>query len=129
MKIIKITAQEPAADELKRCTSPILHPRFQPNIRFRFRKLTADDGFLNLPFLKKIAGCGYVVQARANYQQRRYGKVWDMVLSNVKEDFFLQKYSFFKSIVGHWIVFVKIFLLLWSQIFYFYFFWLYSPTP
>jgi hypothetical protein len=75
MKIIKITAQEPAADELKRCTSPILHPRFQPNIRFRFRKLTADDGFLNLPFLKKIAGYGYEVQVRESDRQSEHGKV------------------------------------------------------
>jgi hypothetical protein len=59
-----------------------LHFRFQPNIRSRFRFLTADDGFPDLPYLKKKAGYGHEVQARENDRQRGYGKVWDAVLSD-----------------------------------------------
>jgi hypothetical protein len=39
--------------------SPKLQNRFQPNIRFSFRLLTAEDGFPKFPFLKKKTGCVY----------------------------------------------------------------------
>jgi len=61
---------------------PELHIRFQPIIHFSFRFLTTDEGLPNFPYLKKKTGYGHEVQARENDWQRRYGKVWDMVLSD-----------------------------------------------
>jgi hypothetical protein len=58
-----------AADELVLLLAELQIP-FKIIIRISFRKLTADDGFLDLPFLKKIAGYGHEVQANENDRQR-----------------------------------------------------------
>ena len=58
-----------------------LQIRFQPNFRFRFRNLTTDDGFPKLPCLEKKAGHDEV-QPKENERQRRYRKIWDMVLND-----------------------------------------------
>ena len=55
---------------------------FSTHYPFSFRILTADDGLSQISCLKKKAVYGYEVQARENDRQRRYGKVWDTVLSD-----------------------------------------------